>query len=131
MFTALITTMNKYEQDIKTSGGLLDSKKLKGELKEYQTVLAVGDSVRGIKVGDIVCVNPTRFGVKQHQEGSLKDGIITDNPIIKYNLPVIELNGESCLFLQDRDIDFIIEEYEEEYFDNPSQIIVPEQTIIT
>ncbi|MCF0114094.1 MAG: hypothetical protein HUJ56_01990 [Erysipelotrichaceae bacterium] len=112
MFTALITTMDKYDRDV-TVNGLLDTKRVQGGLKEYQRVLAVGGSVREIKVGDLVCVNPSRFGVKKHQEGTLKDGIVTDNPTITYNFDVVEMDGKQCLLLQDRDIDFIIEEYEE------------------
>ena len=125
MFTALITTMNKYEQDM-TTGGLINVTKMQGGLKEYQTVLAVGGSVRDIKVGDLVCVNPTRFAVKKHQAGSLKDGVITDNPVTTYNFDVVEMDGKQCLLLQDRDIDFIIEEWEE-IPDNPSSIIQPEK----
>ena len=88
MFTALITTMDKYEEDVRTSGGLLDVNKQQGGLKEYQTVIAVGTTVRDIKVGDLVCINPTRFAVKQHREGTLKDGVISDNPVIKYNFDI-------------------------------------------
>ena len=125
MFTALITTMDKYEKDM-TTGGLINVTKMQGGLKEYQTVLAVGGSVRDIKVGDLVCVNPTRFAVKKHQEGSLKDGVISDNPVTTYNFDVVEMDGKQCLLLQDRDIDFIIEEWEE-IPDNPSSIIQPEK----
>ena len=125
MFTALITTMDKYEQDM-TTGGLINVTKMQGGLKEYQTVLAVGGSVRDIKVGDLVCVNPTRFAVKKHQAGSLKDGVISDNPVTTYNFDVVEMDGKQCLLLQDRDIDFIIEEWEE-IPDNPSPIIQPEK----
>jgi hypothetical protein len=113
MFTAIVTTMNKYEQDSVLKSGLIDVSKQQGTLKEYQTVIAVGDSVRGIKVGDCVWINPTRFGVKKHQEGSLKDGVITDNPIITYNFDVIKIDGKDCLLLQDRDVEFIVEEFEE------------------
>ena len=127
MFTALITTMDKYEEDVRTSGGLLDVTKQQGGLKEYQTVLAIGSSVRDIKVGDLVCVNPTRFAVKQHQAGSLKDGVVTDNPTIKYNFDVIEMDGKQCLLLQDRDIDFIIEDYEEVPDPTPSPFIKPKE----
>lgn len=126
MFTSLITTMDKYEQDVKV-GGLIDASKQQGGLKEYQKVLAVGSSVRGIKVGDIVCVNPTRFAVRKHQAGSLKDGIVTDNPVTTYNFDVVEMDGKQCLLLQDRDIDFIIEEYEEVPDPTPSPIIQPEK----
>ena len=125
MFTSLITTMDKYEQDM-TTGGLINVTKMQGGLKEYQTVLAVGGSVRDIKVGDLVCVNPTRFAVKKHQAGSLKDGVISDNPVTTYNFDVVEMDGKQCLLLQDRDIDFIIEEWEE-IPDNPPSIIQPEK----
>lgn len=126
MFTALVTTMDKYEHDVMTNGGLIDTTKRQGSIKEYQTVLAIGSSVRDIKVGDLVCINPTRFAVKQHREGSLKDGVIGDNPIIKYNFDVIEMDGKQCLLLQDRDIDFIIDEYEE-VPDTASSLLMPEE----
>lgn len=130
LFTAIITTMEKYEEDVRTASGLIDTTKQQGGLKEYQTVLAVGDSVRAIKVGDLVCVNPTRFAVKKHQAGSLKDGIVTDNPVVTYNFDVVEMDGKQCLLLQDRDIDFVIEEYEEVPDPIPSTIIQPEKKII-
>ena len=127
MFTSLITTMDKYEHDMTTRGGLIDTTKQQGGLKEYQTVLAVGSSVRDVKVGDIVCVNPARFAVRKHQAGTLKDGIVTDNPVTTYNFDVVEMDGKQCLLLQDRDIDFIIEEYEEVPDPTPSPIIQPEK----
>ena len=130
LFTAIITTMEKYEEDVRTASGLIDTTKQQGGLKEYQTVLAIGDSVRTIKVGDLVCVNPTRFAVKKHQAGSLKDGIVTDNPVVTYNFDVVEMDGKQCLLLQDRDIDFVIEEYEEIPDPIPSTIIQPEKKII-
>lgn len=130
LFTAIITTMEKYEEDVRTASGLIDTTKQQGGLKEYQTVLAIGDSVRAIKVGDLVCVNPARFAVKKHQAGSLKDGIVTDNPVVTYNFDVVEMDGKQCLLLQDRDIDFVIEEYEEVPDPIPSTIIQPEKKLI-
>lgn len=127
MFTALITTMDKYSHDVINSSGIIDTTKQEGGLKEYQTVLSIGSSVRDIKVGDLVCVNPSRFAIKKHQAGTLKDGIVTDNPVIKYNFDVVEMDGKQCLLLQDRDIDFIIEEFEEVPDPTPSQIIKPEE----
>ena len=112
MFTSIVTTMDTYDQDI-ISNGLIDGNKRQGMLKEYQTVLAVGSSVRDIKEGDLVCINPSRFAVRKHEAGSLKDNVITDNPVVTYNFDVIEVGGKQCLLLQDRDINFIIEEYEE------------------
>lgn len=124
LFTALITTMDKYEQDKITEGGLIDTSKQQGTLKEYQKVLAIGDAVRGIKVGDLVCVNPARFAVRKHDKGSMRDGVITDNPIVTYNFDVVEMGGNQCLLLQDRDIEYVIEDYEEVPDSNPSPLII-------
>lgn len=126
LFTALVTTMDKYDED-KLVGNLIDVTKREGCVKEYQKVLSIGDSVRGIKVGDMVSVNPTRYSVKKHQEGSLKDGIITDNPVITYNFDIIELDGKQCLLLQDRDINFVITDFEEVPDEPTSSFIQPEK----
>lgn len=129
MFNSIVTTMNKYEHNIKV-GNLIDSTKQKGSLKEYQTVLAVGPYIKDIKVGDVVFVNPTRFAVKKHKEGSLRDGVITDNPVVTYNFDVIKIDGNDCLLLQDRDVDFIVEEFEEEeevIEDDNINLILPEE----
>lgn len=127
MFTALVTTMDRYSEDVRTADGIIDVSKQQGGLKEYQKVLAVGSMVRDIKVGDLVCVNPTRFAVKKHKPGTLKDGVVTDNPVVSYNFDVVEVDGQQCLLLQDRDIDFIIEDYEEVPDPEPSPLIKPEE----
>ena len=110
MFNAIITTMNRYEDD-DDSDTLI--KNTSGSLKEYQTVVAVGGSVRDIKVGDIVQIDPSRYAQKQHKEDSLKNGIVSDNPVMSYNFKTVLIDGEQCLLLYDSDISYIIEEYEE------------------
>lgn len=120
LYTSIVTTMDKYEED-EYNGSLIDSTKTKGTLKEYQKVVAVGDLIKNIQVGDLVCINPSRYAVKKHKEGSLKDGVVTDNPVITYNFNVVELNGVPHLLLSDRDIEFIVEDYDE------TSIIVPEE----
>lgn len=129
MFTALITTMDKYEHDIITDGGLIDTSKQQGCLKEYQRVVAVGTTVRDIKEGDLVCINPTRFAVRKHKNGSLKDGVISDNPVIDYKFDIVEMNNTPYLLLQDRDINFIVEDYEEDE-EEKSPIINTDKTLI-
>ena len=115
MFTSLVTTMDKYADDQFMAGTtILDATKRSGGLKEYQKVLSVGDSVRGVKVGDLVCIDPKAYAVKKHEAGSLRDGVITDNPVVSYNFDVIELDGQQCLLLQERDVTFVIEDYTEE-----------------
>ena len=123
MFNRIITTMNTYTED-QYIGGIIDTNKAKGSLKEYQTVVAVGTTIRDIKVGDVVCIDPTRYMITKHNEGSLKGGIISDNMTVGYKFNTIELNGESCLMLYDQDITFIIEESEEV---KDSTIVAPDK----
>lgn len=127
LFTTVITTMHKYAVD-ETCGGVLISKQLKGAIKEYQTVVAIGTTVRDIKVGDTVMIDPSRYAVMKHKEGSLKDGIIKDNPVIKYNFDTVEINGKTYLILQDRDIKFIFEG--EEVVETPSPLIHHDNSLI-
>lgn len=117
MFNGLITTMNRYEQDVKVKGtDLIDSSK-SNAVKEYQTVVAVGPMVRGIEVGDTVFINPNRYAVMKHKTGSLQDGVIKDNPVIGYNFDIVEIDGVNHLYLQDSDIKFVAEI--EEFNENP------------
>lgn len=112
MFTNIVTTMNLYEEDATLASGLLDTRKQKGALKEYQTVIAVGNAVRDIFPGDVVCINPIRYAQYKHDKSSLKD-LASSNPITGYNFNVVEIDGEDCLLLHDQDIRYVVEEYEE------------------
>lgn len=129
MYTKILTTMCKYEEDELTAGGIVDVSKTQGTLKEYQTVVAVGNSVRNVKVGDLVCINPERYAVKKHEAGSLKDGVITDNPVIKYNFNIMELEGVPHLLLDENDVSFIITDYEE-VKEQKSDLYVPKTSLI-
>lgn len=136
MFNQIVTTAQEYKED-ELSGSLIDVNKQKGTIKEYQRIIAIGDSVRGMKVGDLVMINPIRYGVKKHQAGSLKDGIVKDNPVIKYNIPQIELDHVNYLLLFDSDISFVITDYEVEddkKEQKPTQgqgkLILPESKLI-
>lgn len=127
MANFLVTTKEEYnDEDIKKGEVIV---KVKGTLKEYQKVVAIGPMVRGIQVGDIVCINPKRYAKYKHNPGSLKDGVITDNPVVAYNFNVIELNHVPHLLLTDQDIDFVIEEWEDEKLP-ANNIIIPEKKII-
>lgn len=127
MANYVLTTSHKYMEDDISEGGVIT--RVKGSLKEYQEVVAVGPVARGVQPGDIVCINPKRYAKYKHNPGSLKDGVITDNPVVSYNFNVIELDHEPHLLITDQDIDFVIEEYE----DTPApktNIIIPDRKII-
>lgn len=113
MFTKILVTMNKYESDQKT-GSLINTLKMTGTIKDYQTVIAVGNNSAGLKEGDVVVIDPTRYAVMKHEKGSLKDGVIEDNPVIGYNFPVINVNGKDCMLLDTSDVSYVIEEYEDD-----------------
>jgi co-chaperonin GroES (HSP10) len=128
LFNMIVTTCNKYDSNKKLAGtSLLDASKA-NTVKEYQTVVATGPSVRGIEVGDTVYINPTRYAVKKHQEGSLKDGVITDNPTIGYNFNLVNIDGENHLLLYDSDIMYVAEI--EEFDEQPAIIVEETPTLI-
>lgn len=120
LFTKIVTTLERYEEDQTTKSGLVVAQKQAGSVKEYQRIVAVGSNPAGLKVGDIVMINPARYAVMKHKQGSLKDGVIEDNPVLGYNLPIIELDGVPHLLLETQDVDFVIEEYEDD---------TPEETV--
>lgn len=126
MFNRILVTSDKYEKDV-TKGGVVTI--TAGTLKEYQKVIAVGSTVRDIKEGDTVIINPSRYAVKKHAEGSLKDGIITDNPTVSYNFNLVEINNKLYILLYDQDVDYIVKDFEE-IDDTDPKIIMPSQDII-
>lgn len=122
LFNRLVTTMNTYEQD-QMNKGLIDNSRRKGSLKEYQTVLSVGTTIKDIKVGDIVCIDPTRYMVTKHRDKSLQNNIMGDELVIGYKFNTIKLDDKECLMLYDQDITFVVED-SEEVEDSPGPIIV-------
>ena len=128
MANYLVTTREMYEEDKVINGVLTPTR---GTLKEYQKVIAVGPIVRDIKEGDIVKINPMRYAIRKYQEGSLKDGIISENPVTHYNFNTIELDHIQHLLLTSNDIEYIVEEYEEEKEEEAKpKVIVPKKKII-
>lgn len=126
LFNRIVTTMDTYEKD-QYNGVLVDTTKQKGSLKEYQTVLSVGTTVRDINVGDVVCIDPTRYMVTKHRDKSLQGNIMGDDMAIGYKFNTIRLGDQECLMLFDQDISFIVEESED--VDDPTGplIIQPER----
>lgn len=122
MFNRIVTTMDTYEKD-QFKNGIIDTSRAKGSLKEYQTVLSIGTSVRDIKVGDVVSIDPTRYMVTKHRDKSLQGNIIGDDIAIGYKFNTIELDGKDCLMLYDQDIVFIVED-SEEVEDQPDPVII-------
>ena len=132
MFNAIVTTMDKYTEDIVSTSGIISSTSMKGSLKPVQKVIAVGTMVRDIAEGDLVQINPRNYAVRKHKEGSLKDGVIEDNVVTGYRFNTIELDDVEYLYLTDRDIDYVITDYEIINIEStPSALYVPNKDIIS
>ena len=133
LFDYIVTTMDKYEDDVMINDALIDSNKSKGMLKEIQKVVAVGNAASSyIKEGDLVAINPTRFPVYKRSKDSLVNDIEGNNPVLTYRFDTIEIDNQDYLFLQTRDIKYIVEEYSTEDESNKTKksIILPENKII-
>ena len=128
MFNAIVTTMDMYTEDELKVGGIIDSSKIQMSIKEYQTVIAVGNTVKDIKVGDLVKINPERYKVRKYKEDSIKNDINTYNPVEQYQFKTVKINNKQCLLLYDSDIQYVVEEFEDE--EPQSDVIVPNNDII-
>lgn len=112
LYTRIVTTMDMYVEDQTTTpGGIIDVQKLKQGIKEYQTVVEVGTSVRFVKAGDLVCINPDRYAVRKFSENSIKNDIL-ENTVTKYNFNVVTIDDKDYLMLDEADVEFIVTDYE-------------------
>lgn len=128
LFTGVLTTANKYETTSTKNGIIVSAKQTEGHIKEYQTVVKVGSSVREIKPGDIVLINPSRYLRKKFDENSIRDDF-DKNPTIEINIPTVVINDKEYFLIEDRDVAYIIDDCEEIPDTKPS-IIMPKNTTI-
>lgn len=114
LFNHIVTTMDRYtiEQDSLT--GVIDVKTANNAVKEYQTVIAVGPMAKDLKEGDIVCINPKNYARPTHRNkwSGLSEEQPKDEVIVKYDFPVITMDGSDYMLLTDNDIDFIVEDWD-------------------
>lgn len=112
LFTGVVTTAQKYVGEVTTDAGIILANKMEGQLNIFQSVVAVGSTVTGLKPGDVVCVNYKRYLKAKHVPGIIEDNVQSDNLEATYEIPSIEINGQQFLLLQNNDIEFVVEEYE-------------------
>ena len=125
----IITTANRYEET-QLNGGLIDVNKLEGRYKEYQTVVKVGSSVREVKEGDVVLIDPSRYMKRKYSDNSLREDFV-ENPIVEIAIPTVTMNDEDYFMIEERDIAYVIDDSEEVPAPLPNPIIVPQKKIIT
>lgn len=124
LFTGIVTTGNRFEKDYKSNGIIIAKK---GTLKSWQKVLAVGSTVRDIKVGDMVMIDASNYAVRRYSKDSIQNDM-DNNPTLQYKFNWVTIDDENgnpqeCLLLNDRDIQYIFEGEEVE-----DSIIVPDKT---
>ena len=123
VYTRLLTTAERYQED-QTNGVLLDANKLEGRYKEYQKVVRVGSSVREVSVGDTVLIDPSRYMKRKFSDNSLRNDFV-DNPIVEIDIPTVTMDGIDYFMIEERDIAYVIQDYEELPDPKPNPIIMP------
>ena len=123
MFTDIIITAERFDRDIVEKGIVVANK---GDLKSYQTVIAVGDSIRNISVGDKVMVNFEVFAEHKIPVNSIKKDMDVNDPIVRYNIPWVNMtdadgNDKVYIRIPDRAVEFV---FEGEEVDTPDIIQV-------
>lgn len=126
LLTNILTTGDKYEEDM-YDNGLVTA--VKGSLKLYQKVLAVGPVVRDIKEGDMVMIDPRNYAVMKYDKNSIQNDL-DNNKRVKWELPWVTVDDkdgkpQNCLLLTDRDIKFVFEGEEKN-----EKIIVPNKKLM-
>lgn len=107
----ILISGNEYLEDDYNEAGLIEGNHKKGSLKTFQTVLAVGDDVRFVKVGDVVEINFYKYAVFKEDPNSIK--AMADNPIVGFRLNWVSLEDGDCIIVDQRDVQYIIEDSEE------------------
>lgn len=110
VFNHILVTKDVYEKDVMMNGVVVETK---GTVKNYQKVVAVGSTVKACKPGDMVMIDPIRYAKMKHEKGSLKDGVMTDNPVVAYSIPEVKVDDKDYMYLYDSDIQFVINQYED------------------
>ena len=126
-FNHILVTRDYYETDDYEGGAIVNPA---GTVKRYQKVVAVGPTVKLCKEGDTVMLDFMRYGRVKHKEGSLQDGVITDNPIEKFEVPVVHIDGKDYMYMFDQDVYFIMDDYEEVDDDTSRLYVAPTPEII-
>ena len=113
LFTMVVTTAVRYRGDqfAEKDGLILDTRKMDGSMNPFQTVVAVGTHVQGIKEGDVVKIDFSRYTRARHIPGKIEDNVQSDNLSAFVEIPFVEIDGKQYLKLQNNDIEYVIEEY--------------------
>lgn len=138
LFSQVLVTENLYGWDDKNAAGVITN--TKGDIKPYQTVIAVGDDVKHVKPGDVIYINFYRYAVFKEDPNSVK--AMAGNPIVDLRLDEVELtdkDGEPFkgFIIDQRDIKYVLVDYDEVVYNEhdelskvpPVNLILPNKKI--
>lgn len=132
-FDGVMTTAETHSEDEVVNGVALP---MRGCLKDTQRVLAVGPNVKDLAAGDMVKLDLSRYRRVAHEKTQMSrderfsDLDVKDKATVVYEPKVESVGGETVLLLTERDVDFIVEEWEEAPAGGP-RLTAPGPRIIT
>lgn len=115
LFTGIVTTAKKYVGETTTAGGvIIDTTRMEGSLNPFQTVVSVGAMCKDVKPGDVVKINFKRYAKANHAPGAIDEAQNKqfDSLSVVYEIPMINLDGQECLFIQSNDVEYVVEDFE-------------------
>lgn len=124
-------TEEVYAYDDYNAAGFIETGHKQGDLKSYQTVIAIGDDVKFVKPGDVVEINLYKYAKFKEDPNSVK--AMADNPIVEFRLNEVDMvdeNGEfyPSFLIDQRDIRYVVLDKDEVTYDkNDALIMVPDK----
>lgn len=123
----VILTADRYtaEELADIYGGIITPTEI-GQLKPYQKIISVSPRLESsaLEKDQLVLINIKRYGKAVQRKNSYVES--TDEHFdahVRYEVPVIDIDGVECLKLGDNDIEFIIDEYEMKDVEKKSTLI--------
>jgi co-chaperonin GroES (HSP10) len=134
LFTRILVTADVYtDADSVAANGIIDPKKV-GTMKNIQKVTSIGSSARFVKIGDIVSLSFARYAVKSINRAANFTGDISKEgyqDATEYRIPLVDVAGTSYLFIDEGDVEYIIDEYDTEEVEvNMSNLVSPAKSLI-
>lgn len=110
MFTAIVTTADRFTEDYTENGMIMANR---GDYKPWQTVVAIGTSVRDIKEGDKVMLNLDNYIVRKYDKNSIQNDL-DNNKKVRYQFNFIKMddadgNQKEYFLFNDRDVLYTFE----------------------
>jgi hypothetical protein len=132
MFNQVLVTEELYGYDDKDEAGIIVASK--GDIKPYQTVVAVGDDVKKVKPGDVVAINFYKYAEFKENPNSVK--AMGGNRMVSLHLNEVELVDENdevvrCFIIDERDVKYILVDFDEVTYNKDDELIeVPKLNLI-